>query len=80
VAEERSYMTAQDMASKYKITPDTVRRRVLDGAWPCDRIGRLYRFSPDQQDEIAEIVAGSRAIPYDKTLIAAALRRLSADA
>lgn len=48
--QSETYATAQDMAAKYKITPDTVRRKVMDGSWPCDRIGRLYRFSPAQQD------------------------------
>jgi hypothetical protein len=51
-----SYATAQEMAAKYRIGADTVRRRVQSGAWPCDRIGRLYRFSPAQQDEIAQMV------------------------
>jgi len=77
MAEERSYLTAQDMAAKYKIAPDTVRRRVSDGTWPCDRIGRLYRFSPAQQDEIAQIIADQRAPGYDKDRLKAALRKLS---
>ena len=77
MAEERSYVTAQDMAAKYKITPDTVRRKVTDGSWPCDRIGRLYRFSPDQQDEITQIVTGRKRAVYDKDLISAALRKLT---
>lgn len=75
--QDRSYATAQDMASKYRIGADTVRRKVQDGSWPCDRIGRLYRFSPDQQDEIAQIVAGHQHSGYDKDRIAAALRKLS---
>ena len=74
--EERSYLTAQEMAAKYKIAPDTVRRRVADGSWPCDRIGRLYRFSPEQQDEIAQIVAHHPRPSYDKDRINAALRML----
>lgn len=73
-----SYATAQDMASKYKLSNHTVRRKAQTGEWPCDRIGRLYRFSPDQQDEIAQIVAGHQQSGYDKDRIAAALRKLSA--
>jgi len=74
----QSYATTQDMAAKYRIGDDTVRRKAQTGEWPCDRIGRLYRFSPDQQDEIAQIVAGDKPGGYDKDRIAAALRKLSA--
>jgi len=73
-----SWATAQDMAAKYQIGADTVRSKVQAGEWPCDRIGRLYRFSPAQQDEVAQIVAGTRRGGYDKDRIAAALRKLSA--
>lgn len=73
-----SYATAQDLAAKYQLSNHTVRRKVLTGEWPCDRIGRLYRFSPAQQDEIAQIIAGTRRGGYDKDRIAAALRKLSA--
>lgn len=74
----QSYATTQDMAAKYRIGDDTVRRKAQAGEWPCDRIGRLYRFSPAQQDEIAQIVAGTQRGGYDKDRIAAALRKLSA--
>jgi len=74
----QSYATTQDMAAKYRIGDDTVRRKAQTGEWPCDRIGRLYRFSPDQQDEIAQIVAGTVQGGYDKDRIAEALRKLSA--
>jgi excisionase family DNA binding protein len=73
-----SYATTQDMAARYQVGADTVRRKAQSGEWPCDRIGRLYRFSPAQQDEIAQIVAGTRRGGYDKDRIAAALRKLSA--
>lgn len=72
-----SYATAQDMAAKYRIGADTVRSKVQTGEWPCDRIGRLYRFSPDQQDQIAQIVAGTVRGGYDKDRIAEALRKLA---
>ena len=73
-----SYATAQDMAAKYRIGADTVRNKAQTGEWPCDRIGRLYRFSPDQQDQIAQIVAGTVTGAYDKDRIAAALHKRSA--
>lgn len=72
-----AYATAQEMAAKYRIGADTVRRKAQTGEWPCDRIGRLYRFSPAQQDEIAQIVAGTKQGGYDNDRIAAALRNLS---
>ena len=71
-----TYATTQDMASKYRIADETVRRKAKTKEWPSERIGRLYRFSPDQQDEIAQILAGSRDSGYDKDRIAAALRKL----
>ncbi|QSZ47249.1 hypothetical protein [Arthrobacter sp. D5-1] len=77
MAEERSYATTQEMAARYKLSDHTVRRKVMDGAWPCDRIGRLYRFSPSQQDEIAQIIAGKKPAAYDKDRINEALRMLS---
>ena len=73
-----SYATAQDMAAKYNIGVNTVRSKVQTGEWPGGRIGRLYRFSPAQQDEIAQIIAGTKRGGYDKDRIAAALRKLSA--
>lgn len=72
-----SYATTQDMAAKYRIADDTVRRKASSGEWPCDRIGRLYRFSPAHQDEIAQIIAGTQRGGYDKNRINAALRKLS---
>lgn len=73
-----SYATAQDMAAKYNIATDTVRRRANTGEWPCERIGRLYRFSPENQTEISQILAGTQRGGYDQNRIAAALRKLSA--
>lgn len=76
--QSESYATVQDLSARYQIADDTVRRKAQSGDWPCDRIGRLYRFSPDQQDEIAQIVSGAKQGGYDKDRIAAALRQLSA--
>lgn len=75
--QSESYATTQDMAAKYQIADATVRRKAQSGEWPCERIGRLYRFSPAQQDEITQILAGDRRGGYDKDRIAAALRKLS---
>ncbi|POH58250.1 hypothetical protein CVS28_12460 [Arthrobacter glacialis] len=72
----QAYATAQEMAEKYRIADETVRSKAQSGEWPCDRIGRLYRFSPAQQEEIAQIVAVGRRPAYDKDRIAIALRQL----
>jgi hypothetical protein len=77
MTEAIGYATTQDMAARYRIADDTVRRKAQTGEWPCDRIGRLYRFSPNQQGEIAQIVAGTQRGGYDKDRIADALRKLS---
>jgi len=73
-----SYATTQDMAAKYRIADDTVRRKAQTGEWPHERIGRLYRFSPAHQDQIAQILASTRSSGYDKDRRNAALRKLSA--
>ncbi|GAA4047762.1 hypothetical protein GCM10023063_38950 [Arthrobacter methylotrophus] len=77
MSQTRSYATTQDMAAKYRISDHTVRLKAQTGEWPCDRIGRLYRFSPEQQDEITQIIAARRPFRHDKDRIAAALRKLS---
>lgn len=73
-----SVATAQDMAAWHRIGVDTVRRKVQTGEWPGYRIGRLYRFTPAQQDEIEQILSGTKQSGYDKDRIAEALRKLSA--
>lgn len=74
---DQMYMTAQEVAAKYRISTETVRRKASTGEWPCDRIGRLYRFSPAQQDKISQLVAAGRRRAYDANRIAAALRKLT---
>lgn len=49
--------TVADMAETYRISDKTVRAKVASGEWPADRIGRLIRFSPEQQDIIRHQVA-----------------------
>lgn len=73
----QQYATAQEMAAKYRISVHTVRSRAAGGDWPCDRIGRLYRFSPAQQEEITKIIAIGRRPAYDRDIVAAALRQLT---
>lgn len=77
-ARSESYATTDDMARLYKIRDVTVRRRAASGAWPAGKVGNRYRFSPEQQEEIALIVSGEKDGGFDKNRIAAALNALSA--
>ena len=72
------YATTEDMAARYKIKPVTVRRRASSGAWPAGKIGNRFRFSPEQQEEIAQIVAGERDSGLNRDRITAALNALTA--
>lgn len=70
------HATLQDLAIKYQISAETVRRKVRDGAWPCVRIGRLYRFSPEQQAEIDRLLAEPGPYAFDPNRIRRALEAL----
>ncbi|VXB24831.1 hypothetical protein [Citricoccus sp. K5] len=52
-----SWFAVADMSAQYRISDKTVRAKVASGEWPADRIGRLIRFSPEQQDIIRHQVA-----------------------
>ncbi|MGR6901104.1 helix-turn-helix domain-containing protein [Glutamicibacter creatinolyticus] len=72
-----SYATTEDLAAEYGISVVTVQRRASDGSWPAGKVGNRYRFSPEQQDEIRQIVLGNHDSRFDKTRIADALRRIA---
>lgn len=64
----RTFATVRDMANYYRLSQSTVRNKVRSGQWPAERIlsesGKraLIRFSPEQQDEIDQMIrAGNRA-------------------
>lgn len=76
---DAQYATAQDLAGKYQISVNTVRRKVQDGAWPCVRIGRLYRFSPEHQVEIERLIAEPEPYAFDPNRIRRALEGLGDD-
>lgn len=73
----RIYATTADLAEQYRITEETVRSRVRSGEWPADRIGRLIRFSPEQQDQIAVGIATVKATHRSDDRIADILARLA---
>jgi excisionase family DNA binding protein len=45
-------MTAAEVADKLKVSVETVYRMCKTGKWAATRIGRLYRFTPEQYQEI----------------------------
>lgn len=73
----RVYATTADLGEQYRITEETVRARVRSGEWPADRIGRLIRFSPEQQDQIATQIATVKATSRSDDRVADILARLA---
>lgn len=45
-------LTAQELAAKLDVDPETVRRMCKTGKWPHTKIGRLYRFTEDHYQAI----------------------------
>lgn len=50
------WATVNDLAELYKLHPNTVRNKARSEEWPSERIGKVYRFSPEQQAEIDRII------------------------
>lgn len=75
-----TYATPADLAARYQISVDTVRARVnaKTDPWPSSRLGRLIRFSPEQQDEIARRIAVEKAPARRASRIQAAFDALRA--
>jgi len=45
-------LTAAEVADKLKVDVETVRRMCRSGKWQATKIGRLYRFTPEQYEAI----------------------------
>lgn len=45
-------MTAAEVAAKLKVEVETVYRKCKSGQWQATKIGRLYRFTPEQYQAI----------------------------
>ncbi|MGH8867116.1 MAG: hypothetical protein ACRDYU_03860 [Actinomycetes bacterium] len=52
---ESDYIGVGDLAAKFGISPETVRRRVASRAWPSTRFGKKLQFSPAQVRQIEKI-------------------------
>jgi excisionase family DNA binding protein len=47
-------MTAAEVADKLRVSVETVYRMCKAGKWQATKIGRLYRFTPEQYKSITE--------------------------
>lgn len=47
-------LTAAEVAAKLKVSVETVYRKCKTGEWAATKIGRLYRFTPEQYQAITE--------------------------
>jgi len=62
----RTFATVEDLAIYYRMSQSTVRNKVRSGQWPAERIPsesgkrRMIRFSPEQQDEIDQMIRSGR--------------------
>lgn len=49
---ESETLTAAQVAAKLQISVETVYRMCKSGKWPATKIGRIYRFTPEQYEAI----------------------------
>lgn len=49
------WATVSDVADLYSMSQTAVRARITSGEWPCHRLGRTIRFSPDDQQAIRDM-------------------------
>ncbi len=49
------WATVSDLADLYSMSQTAVRDRITSGEWPCHRLGRTIRFSPDDQQVIRDM-------------------------
>jgi excisionase family DNA binding protein len=49
---EAETLTATEVAAKLNVSTETVYRMCKTGKWQATKIGRLYRFTPEQYEAI----------------------------
>lgn len=54
------WATVSDLADLYSMSQTAVRARITNGEWPCHRLGRTIRFSPDDQQDIRDMWKSSQ--------------------
>ncbi|NWN89220.1 MAG: helix-turn-helix domain-containing protein [Micrococcaceae bacterium] len=69
------WWTTADLAGMLSVSEATVRRRAASGQWPHQRIGRLYRFTDDDIQEIKAKLTAEIDYFYDRDRVAQLLRR-----
>lgn len=48
------YLTAEEVASQFKVSVDTVYRLAQSGRLPCVKLGRVVRFRPQDLEAFGE--------------------------
>lgn len=72
------WWSVADLATMLNISEATVRRRARTGAWPHQKVGRLYRFTTTDIQEIKEQLTVDTDYFYDRDRVARLLRRKTA--
>lgn len=69
------WWSTEDLAQMLNISEATVRRRARTGQWPHQKIGRLYRFTNEDIQEIKELLTVDTDYFYDRDRVARLLRK-----
>lgn len=57
---DKTYLTLDQVAVKYSMSIDTLRRWARDGVIPCFRIGRKYLVEIDEMERFIETLKAQR--------------------
>lgn len=69
-AKSEQWWSVADLARMLNVSEPTVRRRARSGRWPHQKIGRLYRFTNDDIQEIKQSLTVDTDYFYDRDRIA----------
>lgn len=69
-AKTEKWWSVADLAKMLNVSEATVRRRARTGSWPHQKIGRLYRFTDDDIQEIKQAATVDTDYFYDRNRIA----------
>ncbi len=58
---ERVYVTPEEVAARFRVTPRTVRRWAAEGKLEAVRVGRQWRIPVDALERLATAAAPSQA-------------------
>lgn len=67
-------LTAAEVADRLKVNVETVYRMCKAGKWQAVKVGRLYRFTPEQYQAITEPPAAPQKPRTQRQKIAQMLR------